>query len=313
MSLQFLHNEVTVVSLQGNHAVLRATAGTTALFELLGQLLQRFVLQRHASDHRRQVAFASGGGASDADDTIAWRGGVGPALAAAAMRHGLVTRRAHGAMIRRIDQTGYRNLGARHGNAPSVRGPERSTQVPLLTTVHGQYTNTVLHRRTFQYSTQLPGVAEHGARETMQMPLRVRPSCIAGQGLFTTQEITQGTRILQYRGEKIASVERARRLAAGNAYIFHLNYRYAIDGATLENTARYINHSCAPNCTVDRTDGSLWIVAQRDIAANEELSFNYGYDMQHYRDNPCHCGADNCCGYILDPQYWGLIQRQTHS
>ena len=81
-----------------------------------------------------------------------------------------------------------------------------------------------------------------GVSDLMQIQVRVGPSRIAGQGLFAAQDIPQGTRIMQYIGEKISSRERARRLAAGNAYIFHLTYRYALDGQTLENTARYINH-----------------------------------------------------------------------
>ena len=141
----------------------------------------------------------------------------------------------------------------------------------------------------------------------MQIAVRVGPSRIAGQGLFAAQTIAQGTRIVPYIGEKIGSAERARRQAAGNAYIFQITYRYAIDGATLANTARYINHSCAPNCTVILTDGTLWVVALRTIPAGAELSVNYGYDLQHYQDNPCHCGAPHCCGYILDPQYWGRL------
>src|SRR5713101_2077128 len=82
----------------------------------------------------------------------------------------------------------------------------------------------------------------------MNIQVRVGPSRIAGQGLFAAQDIPKGTRIMQYIGEKISSRERARRLAAGNAYIFYLTYRYAIEGQTLANTARYINHSCDPNC-----------------------------------------------------------------
>ena len=70
----------------------------------------------------------------------------------------------------------------------------------------------------------------------MKIQARVGPSRIAGQGLFATQDIRKGSRIMQYIGEKISSRERARRLAAGNAYIFHLTYRYAIDGQTLDNT-----------------------------------------------------------------------------
>ena len=77
----------------------------------------------------------------------------------------------------------------------------------------------------------------------MKIRVRVGTSCIAGQGLFAAQDITEGTRIIAYIGEKITRRESARRLEAGNAYIFHLTYRYAIDGQTLEDTARYINHS----------------------------------------------------------------------
>ena len=144
----------------------------------------------------------------------------------------------------------------------------------------------------------------------MKIQVRVGPSRIAGQGLFAAQDIPQGTRIIAYIGEKISNQESARRRAEGNAYIFHQNYRYAIDGKTLANTARYINHSCDPNCAVEKTDGTLWIVARRAITAGEELSFNYGYEITHYRDNPCTCGAEQCCGYILARQYWGRLTQQ---
>ena len=137
--------------------------------------------------------------------------------------------------------------------------------------------------------------------------VRVDHSRIAGQGLFAAQDITKGTRIIAYIGEKITRRESARRLEAGNAYIFHLNYRYALDGETLANTARYVNHSCDPNCKVEKTNDTLWIVALRDIKEGEELSYNYGYEFKHYQDNPCNCGAQNCCGYILDRQYWERI------
>ena len=146
--------------------------------------------------------------------------------------------------------------------------------------------------------------------EAVQIRLYVAPSRIAGQGLFTAQDIPQGTRIIAYIGEKISTYESVRRRAAGNAYIFHLNYRSAIDGQTFNNTARYINHSCDPTCAVEKTDGTLWIVARRAITAGEELSFNYGYELTHYRDHPCTCGAEQCCGYILARQYWGRLTQQ---
>jgi uncharacterized protein len=148
-----------------------------------------------------------------------------------------------------------------------------------------------------------------GGSDPMNIQVRVAPSRIAGQGLFAAQDITKGTRIMQYIGEKISSRERAMRLAAGNAYIFHLTYRYAIDGQTLENTARYINHSCDPNCEVEKTSDTIWIIALREIPAGEELTYNYGYDARDYQENPCNCGAPNCCGDILAQEYWGLISR----
>jgi uncharacterized protein len=143
--------------------------------------------------------------------------------------------------------------------------------------------------------------------------VRIGNSHIDGQGLFAAQDITKGTRIIAYIGEKITRKESARRLEAGNAYIFHLNYRYALDGATLANTARYINHSCDPNCDVEKTHDTLWIVALRDVKEGEELSYNYGYDLKHYQDNPCNCGAKNCCGYVLDRQYWEFLPRKAIS
>jgi len=137
--------------------------------------------------------------------------------------------------------------------------------------------------------------------------VRVGTSPIDRQGLFAITDIASGTRIVAYLGEKITKSESARRLANHNTYIFHFDYQYDIDGATLANTARYINHSCDPNCAVEYTAETIWIVAIKDIHAGEELSFNYGYDARDYATFPCRCGARNCCGYILGREYWGCI------
>jgi uncharacterized protein len=142
----------------------------------------------------------------------------------------------------------------------------------------------------------------------MKVRVWVQKSRIAGQGLFTLQNIKQGTRIIQYIGEKISRQESNRRITAGNPYIFTFNDRWDIDGKDLSNTARYINHSCDPNCEAEITRRTIWIVALRDIQAGEELTYNYGYPMDNYGDFPCKCRAKNCCGYILAQQYWDLIQ-----
>ena len=147
----------------------------------------------------------------------------------------------------------------------------------------------------------------------MKIRVWVGKSRIAGQGLFAAQDIKPGTRILPYIGEKISKHESASRLAQGNVYIFTFDAQFDIDGKTLKNTARNINHSCDPNCEIELTSRTIWIVALRHITTGEELTYNYGYEVKDYMEHPCACRAKNCCGYILDRQYWGLIQRAVHS
>jgi SET domain-containing protein len=103
----------------------------------------------------------------------------------------------------------------------------------------------------------------------VKVRVRVGKSRIAGQGLFTLQDIPQGTRIMPYVGERITKKESVKRLTQGNAYIFTFSDQYDIDGKVLGNAARYINHSCAPNCDVERTRRRIWIVALRVIRAGE--------------------------------------------
>jgi len=84
----------------------------------------------------------------------------------------------------------------------------------------------------------------------VKVHVRVSTSRIAGKGLFAAQDIKKGTRIIQYIGQRISKDETAERLDQGNQYIFAFNDHYDIDGKTLKNKARYINHSCDPNCDI---------------------------------------------------------------
>ena len=89
------------------------------------------------------------------------------------------------------------------------------------------------------------------------MRVRVGTSCIAGQGLFAEQDMRQGSKIIRYIGQKITQEESDRRLAAGNVYIFGLDERYALDGRTRKNTARFINHSCEFNCHTEQFGNTI--------------------------------------------------------
>src|ERR1700691_6242381 len=97
----------------------------------------------------------------------------------------------------------------------------------------------------------------------------IKYSEIHGHGCFAGHAITAGTRVIEYVGEKIDKAESLRRCESGNEYIFALDETYDIDGNVERNRARFINHSCSPNCETVPEDGKIWIIALSDIALGE--------------------------------------------
>src|SRR5436190_13658820 len=106
----------------------------------------------------------------------------------------------------------------------------------------------------------------------------VKPSGIHGTGIFAREGIPEETRILEYVGERISKKESLRRRKENNFFVFTVTNKFDIDGAVDWNPARFINHSCAPNCEARMEEERIWIYAVRDLRAGEELTFNYGYD-----------------------------------
>ena len=143
---------------------------------------------------------------------------------------------------------------------------------------------------------------ELGAAYTEWVLFKCSP--IHGTGGFAKTAIRKGTRILEYLGEKITKSESLSRCEQNNAYIFTLNDQQDLDGNVPWNPARFINHSCAPNCEAEKDDDRIWVIAIRDIQAGEEITFNYGYDLVDYKDSPCLCGAPNCVGYMVAEEYF---------
>jgi SET domain-containing protein len=131
----------------------------------------------------------------------------------------------------------------------------------------------------------------------------IHPSAIHGQGGFAAVNVKRGTTLIEYVGEKIDKDESNRRLSLDNHFIFYLDEDLNLDGSVDWNPARFLNHSCMPNCDAELIEGRVWIIANRDIRAGEELTFNYGYDLDDYREHPCRCGAANCPGYIVAPEF----------
>lgn len=139
--------------------------------------------------------------------------------------------------------------------------------------------------------------------------LEFRGSGIHGTGGFARREIPRGTWVIEYVGEKIDKAESLRRCEANNQYIFCLTPEHDLDGNVDWNPARFINHCCAPNCEADLKDGRIWIVALRDIAEGEEVTFNYGFDLVDYKEHPCACGSNDCVGFIVAEEFFDHVRR----
>jgi uncharacterized protein len=143
----------------------------------------------------------------------------------------------------------------------------------------------------------------------------VKSSSIHSRGVFAARDIPDGTAVIEYLGERITKDESERRanrrLAAAKksgaaaVYIFNLTEEWDLDGSGPGNTARLINHSCDPNCeALQDEDDRIWVHARRDIKANEELTFNYGFDTENWQQHPCLCGSSRCVGFIVDEEKW---------
>ena len=137
-----------------------------------------------------------------------------------------------------------------------------------------------------------------------------KASAIHGTGIFARGNVPAGTRLLEYVGERVSKEESLRRRKTGNFFVFIVTEEFDIDGAVNWNPARFINHSCAPNCEARMEEERIWVYALRDIAAGEELTFNYGYDLQDYEEHPCRCGAPECVGYMVAQEYFDDVRRQ---
>jgi SET domain-containing protein len=137
-----------------------------------------------------------------------------------------------------------------------------------------------------------------------------KKSKIHGTGGFARADIRRGIRIIEYVGPKLTKAKAQAELAKQNYYIFTLDDDYDIDGSVEWNPARFINHSCKPNCEVEIDRDRIWVLARRSIKAGEELTYNYSYDLDDYEDRPCNCGARECVGYMVAEQYFKTLRER---
>jgi SET domain-containing protein len=141
---------------------------------------------------------------------------------------------------------------------------------------------------------------------------KVRRSRVHGRGAFAARRIRKGTRIVEYLGERVSHEEADRRYEDhgsrdSHTFLFIVDARTVIDAGVGGNEARFINHSCNPNCETVMEGKRVFIEAVRAIQPGEEL--NYDYQLGRAPDDPpdvdaiyaCRCGEANCRGTMLWP------------
>lgn len=154
----------------------------------------------------------------------------------------------------------------------------------------------------------------------MSRRIQQRRSRIHGNGVFAVAAIPPGLRLIEYKGLRRTHEDADERygdsLDSGHTFLFTLNDVYLIDANVDGNVARWINHSCAPNCqavleedpTGDPERDRVFIESLREIAPGEELTYNYGirlsvpHTAKLKRQWACRCGTAECTGTMLQPK-----------
>ena len=143
--------------------------------------------------------------------------------------------------------------------------------------------------------------------------VEVRGSVIHGQGVYCIDPIEKEQYFIEYVGNRVSKEESEKRAlkqfeeheksGAAAVYIFNLTKKWDLDGNVEWNPARLINHSCNPNSEAIQDGKRIFIQALRDIGVDEEITFDYGFDVDCYEDHPCRCGSSDCIGYIVGRDY----------
>lgn len=141
-------------------------------------------------------------------------------------------------------------------------------------------------------------------------PFEICASPIQGLGAFAKRAIPAGTRLIEYAGERLTPAQADARYPdvpgeRHHTFLFAIDDDVVIDAAVDGNDARFINHSCDPNCDAVVDEGRIWIETIRDVAPGEELAYDYAYELEERhtpaakRRYPCSCGSEKCRGTIL--------------
>lgn len=145
--------------------------------------------------------------------------------------------------------------------------------------------------------------------ETLKKSRRivVRRSNIHGNGVFATTFIPEGTRLIEYKGERVSNeiADEDADDESTHTFLFMLDSEEVIDGTRNGNSARWINHSCTPNCEGNEENGRVFIDVISDVHPGEEITIDYNlyvdarYTQALKRMYACICGTEACRGTLL--------------
>jgi SET domain-containing protein len=137
-------------------------------------------------------------------------------------------------------------------------------------------------------------------------PIEIRDSTIHGRGAFATRKIRKGERVIEYVGERMPWEAASEDPDDPHTFLFGLSDgNLVINAAVGGNDARWINHSCEPNCEAVEERNRVFIFALRDLQPGEELFYDYGLEIDEPRtletekQFQCFCGAKACRGTLL--------------
>lgn len=158
------------------------------------------------------------------------------------------------------------------------------------------------------------------AKATDTRRIQTRRSGVHGKGVFALVDLAPGETLIEYTGEIITWTEALERHPhdpsdPNHTFYFHIDEDRVIDAKYGGNSARWINHSCKPNCEADIEDGRVFIRSLRAIAAGEELFYDYGLVIDEpltpklKAQYPCWCGAKKCRGTLLAPKRGGRATK----
>ena len=158
----------------------------------------------------------------------------------------------------------------------------------------------------FSFSCLILSMAKKGKTQKRIVRVEVRQSSVHGRGVYAAQFIPKGTRIIEYTGERTSWEAAPNDEDDPHTFNFGLDNGKVINPEIGGNDARWINHSCDPNCETAEEDDRIFIDSMRDIQTGEELFYDYALEIdepiteESKKKYACHCGSSKCRGTMLD-------------